>query len=424
MKSTRRRGLLLPCLFFLGTMSLSYLAGAAVVHFKLPTSEYLDEAFTGAQAWLEQRKEAAVVLPDATATRAAPDVDKPAKTFDGFTVYTTDRGAQAVLMDMHGKVRHRWAAPFSQVWPTAPHVKNRVADAKIYFFACHLYPNGDLLAVYHGNGDTPYGYGLVKLDRDSRVLWRYSANAHHGLDVGEDGTIYVLTQQMVRDLPPGLEFITTPCLADYLVLLSPEGEELKKVPLLEAFRDSPHALQLSARGRLSWDVLHTNAVEVLRRDLAPRYPLFKAGQVLLSVRELDAVAVLDTDRGAVVWAARGPWRRQHDPHFLDNGRLLLFDNLGSTEHSRVVEYDPHTQACPWSYAGEDSPPFVSPIQGRCQRLPNGNTLLVNSKEGQLLEVTRTRELVWSCSLHTHLPWARRYAPAHLTFLEGVPRARP
>jgi outer membrane protein assembly factor BamB len=327
---------------------------------------------------------------------------------------------------MHGEVIHAWTAPFSRVWPKPPHVREPVADGKIYIFACHLYPNGDLLAVFHGTGDTPYGYGLAKLDKDSHVLWTYSANVHHAVDVSEDGTIYVLTQRIVHDMPKGLEFFPTPALVDDLVLLSPEGEELRTIPLLEALRDSPFGLLLPLRaptGLTSWDVLHANAVEVLSPAMATHFPLFKAGQVLVSLRELDTLAVVSPETGSAVWAARGPWRGQHDPHFLDNGRLLVFDNRGSAQQSRVFEYDPQTQSCPWSYASESSPSFLTPIQGRCQRLANGNTLIVNSKDGVLLEVTPDKELVWSRCCHAHVPWARRYAPDELTFLKGTHNAR-
>ena len=133
------------------------------------------------------------------------------------------------------------------------------------------------------------------------------------------------------------------------------------------------------------DVLHTNAVKVLSRALAPKFPLFKPGQLLVSLRHLDALAVLDPDSGKVVWAARGPWRGQHDPSFLDNGQLLLFDNYGSPQGSRVLEYDPRTQAFPWSYPGENGTPFFSHIRGMSQRLPNGNTLIVNSDGGEVLK---------------------------------------
>jgi hypothetical protein len=61
----------------------------------------------------------------------------------------------------------------------------------------------------------------------------------------------------------------------------------------------------------------------------------------------------------------------------------------------------------------------------CQRLPNGNTLVVNSVGGEALEVTPDREVVWSCSTApVALNRARRYTPDRLPFLKGVHRARP
>ena len=145
---------------------------------------------------------------------------------------------------MRGTVVHHWELPFSQAWPHPPHVADPLPDDQIHWFHCYLYPNGDLLAIYHADGDTPYGYGLVKLDKDSKLLWAYANNVHHDVDVGEDGTIYTLTQKLVSKPPAGLEFLPAPYLADSLVVLSPEGQELESIPLLEAFANSPYALTL------------------------------------------------------------------------------------------------------------------------------------------------------------------------------------
>ena len=87
-----------------------------------------------------------------------------------------------------------------------------------------MYPNGDLLVVYEAVGDTPYGYGIVKLDKNSNILWRYFGRAHHDIDVGPDGRIYALTHDIV-DFPADFGRLATPRLEDNLVVLSPDGEE-------------------------------------------------------------------------------------------------------------------------------------------------------------------------------------------------------
>jgi hypothetical protein len=351
---------------------------------------------------------------------------------------------------VRGETVHLWRAPFKTIWyDLLPRLRVPLSESEVYFNDGHLYPNGDLLVLVEGPGNArrlAESYGLVKLDKDSRVLWKYPASCHHAFDVAEDGTIYALSYDFVKELPPGLEDIPTPCIVDCLDVISPDGKQLKRIPLLEAFKNSRYAPLLSTLEK-PWlfrdltppdapmqnaqdemrrrDVLHTNAVKVLSRALAPKFPFLKAGQILISPRHLDALAVIDPDSGKVVWAARGPWHAQHDPSFLENGRLLLFDNLGSARSSRVLEYDPQTQAFPWSYPDDNAKPFFTRIRGATQRLPNGNTLIVNSDAGQMFEVTPGHELVWSCSCgRVSLNCARRFGPQQLSFLKGDQRARP
>jgi hypothetical protein len=427
-------------------VALSYLLGAAVMFFELPSADFLSKGFMGARAWNERRQAASQPPSPEPPPVVVRTHDRPGKPFDGFTLYTCAGGpaggTQAVLIDMQGKVVHKWSVAFSRIWPKPPHIPFDVQDSLVCIFGCHLYPNGDLLAVFHGLEQLTAGYGLVKLDRNSNVLWKYAEHVHHDMDVGPDGTIYAVKHDRVEKMPPGLENIHTPSLVDSLVVLSAEGKELRPpLSILEAFRDSPYAPILSAVEKRDVknlppglnvqqfiarqeDVLHANSVQVLTPKLARKFPQFKEGQVLTSLRHLDAIAVLDLDRRAVVWAARGPWQAQHDAQFLDNGHLLLFDNIGLPRRSRVLEYDPQTQAFPWSYAGENGHPFYTSERGMSQRLPNGNTLIVHSEGNEIFEVTPAREVVWSCSTPSFVCTGRRYSADQVPFLEESPRARP
>lgn len=59
-----------------------------------------------------------------------------------------------------------------------------------------------------------------------------------------------------------------------------------------------------------------------------------------------------------------------------------------------------------------------------QRLPNGNTFIVNSEGGKMIEVAPDQELVWTCSLDGYISTGRRYAPGELSFLQEDQRACP
>ncbi len=443
-----RRTRLASVLSVVGLVSLSYLLGAAAIFFELPSASFLRRAFVGGVA-LYERKGNQASSEEQFSPPTVGQIDTSGKACYGYTLCMYGGGLRAVLVNMRGDVVHQWRVPFSQVWSAPPHVHARVEDTSVYFNDGYIYPNGDLLAVIEGpinlQSVSP-GYGLVKLDKDSHVLWKYAEICHHDVAVAEDGTIYTLVNQIVEQVPPALAYIPTPCMVDHLDVLTPEGQRIKRIPLLEAFLDSPYAALFgkleragtarrttSAGTRMGFytddvhrrDVLHTNAVKILSQELAPKFPLFTAGHLLISARHLDAIAMLDPDSGKVVWAAHGPWQAQHDPSFLDNGHLLLFYNLFSQRGSRVLEYDPKTQAFPWVYPGEKGKPFLSEIRGMCQRLPNGNTLIVNSQVGEAFEVTPDREVVWTCSFnYAELYRVRRYTPEQLPFLGKEKQVRP
>jgi hypothetical protein len=411
--------------------------------FQLPPSEFLAKGFAGARAWSERR--AVQSDPDpAQAAFPATGIDKPAETCDGFTLCAfatlNADNTQAFLLDMRRQIKHRWGVKFSQLWPAPPHVQGPVKDTLVCFFASHLYPNGDLLAVLHGVQQVAVGYGLIKLDKDSNVLWKLPENIHHDVDVGPDGTIYAIRHEMIRAMPSGLEFIPTPCLVDSLIALTPNGEPKgNPISVLEAFRNSPYSTLLASLepGRkkedraipvtgpqfdeqiLKEDVFHTNFVKVLTPAMAEHFPGWKPGYLLISMRNIDVIAVIDPDQRTVVWAARGPWQAQHDVQFLESGNLLLFDNRGLPKGSRVLEYNPRTQALPWSYAGENRGPFYTSERGLCQRLPNGNTLVVNTEGEEMLEVNQKKEVVWTFTPHRYITYGRRYTLDQVPFLQGI-----
>jgi hypothetical protein len=67
------------------------------------------------------------------------------------------------------------------------------------------------------------------------------------------------------------------------------------------------------------------------------------GNLLISMRDISALAVIDGHTEKVVWMLRDVFAKQHDPRILANGRLLLFDNgLARRQASRALELEPKT----------------------------------------------------------------------------------
>ena len=412
---------------------LAFVAGSFLTFTGSAPATYLTDAFRGGQALLEKQTQYDTPFPSDFWQPARTDargvtIYDPARASDGFTLYTSGHAQKAFLISMNGEVVHEWQRPFSAIWDATAVVRDPQPDDLVYVEKAHLLPNGDLLALYVAIGTSPWGLGLVKLDRDSEVVWKYLQQAHHDFDVGADGRIYALTHEIRTDRIAGHEHLAPPRIDDYVVVLSPEGQELKKVWLLGALAKSPYAAMLST---VPWyiregkgDFLHTNSIEVIGEDGTAELPFAAPGQVLLSLREIGAVALLDLEREEIVWALRGPWIRQHDADLLPDGHMLLFDNEGARGGlSRILEFDPATLEMTWSYQGNDEHGFYSRVRSGQERLPNGNTLITESDGGRLFEVTREGEIVWEYlnperggdegELIPIVSWGQRIAPAAL-----------
>ena len=384
--------------FCISVLFLVYLFGVASVKWKLWPYPIFERGFQAGKAWSEKIRP---VSPYETTFYHIANHDKSGvfqydikKACDGFTFFSFGLDQKALLISMDGKVVHQWYMPFSKVWPNPPHIKSPVKDNLINLSMPYLYSNGDLLAIYATDRDTPFGYGLVKIDKDSNVIWEYTGRAHHDVDVGSDGKIYILTHEIRTEKIQGLK-VNPPFLDDYIVILSHDGKEINKLSVTDVFNNSDFAGVL---GNLtSWDLWHANNIEVLDDKIADKFSFLKKGCVLVSFKTVNVIAAIDLDEEKVIWAIRGPWLGQHDPDFLENGNILIFDNkgyCGEGGRSRVVEFDPKTRGIIWEYTGDKKNPFFSAIRSAQQRLPNGNTLITESDNGRIFEVTKDKEIVW------------------------------
>ena len=335
----------------------------------------------------------------------------------GLSFYSTLAHARAFVIGDDGRVRWRWTLEAEFGPPDLP--------AGIDLGYPHLYPNGDVLAYV---GDR----ALLKLDRDSRVLWKYPGRVHHDAWVCPDGAIYTLTHRSrtVPEIDPRL-----PSLLDDVTVLEPDGRKRAEISLFDVFRKSRFAFLLPrSAGRPlppgvdSLDVFHANHIEVMDGSVAGGSPLFRSGNILISMKNLNAIAILDGRSFDVLWLW-GPSNitLQHHPTILPGGDILLFDN--GVEASSVVEVDPRTDRVVWSYAaGKD---FFSPIQGACQRLAGGNTLITSSQTGYAFEVNPSGEIVWKFANPEVLPGGiregiyrmTRYREEDLPFLNAGAGAR-
>jgi len=306
-------------------------------------------------------------------------VDRKDRVEPGVNLYSVPGLRSAYLVDLQGRLLWRWTlsgmADFHEIGP----------DIDIGF--PHLFANGDVIAYVKDRA-------LMRLDRSSKILWRVDGPFHHDAFVFDDGRIFALTH--TQRLDPMIH-PTAPVLGDNLVVYSPDGRKVGGFSLLDVIEKSPYAYLLPKPDPskpydiFALDVLHANHVEVYDGRMAALSPLFRRGNILVSLKDLNAIAILDGTTHRILWLW-GPSNLtlQHHPTILDNGDILIFDN--GAGRSRVVEVDPRSNRIVWLY--DPGASFYSSIRGSCQRLRNGDTLIGISQAGRAREVTPEGETVW------------------------------
>ncbi len=436
--STRVRQVLTRALSVGAFAFLCFIAGACLATFRAFPYHTIRKAYLGGKAALAllsrspDDRSTQVWHPSRYDRRGVLRVE-PGRVHAGYTLYTSAHAQRAFLIAMDGRVVHQWQLPYDAIWERTAAVPKPPSDRFIYWRKARVLPNGDLIAIAVEAGMTPWGLGLVRMDSSSRVVWKYLQRVHHDFCVAGDGRVFTLIHRIRREPLQGIPSVKAPFLEDLIVVLSAQGQELRRASVYAALATSPYKLLLEhVPYNEHGDYLHTNAIELLPPRGASG---IAAGSLLLSMREIGFVGVVDTASMSCTWGTTGPWLEQHDPDLLDNGNILLFDNRGrlgeSGGQSRVIEINPMTHGVEWCYEGNEHERFYSEVRSSQQRLPNGNTLITESDAGRVIEVTRDGDIVWEFvnpAVRDDCPgavpavcWAARVTPAALdsSFAAGL-----
>jgi len=368
-----------------------------------------DEGLTDAQREQMEALEA-IGYADGTLSgdgRGHVTVHDPERAFSGYNFYASGHGPEAVLMDMEGRELHRWHHEFWETFPDYPLRKYHGGTNN--FRRVTLLEGGDVLGIHEG-------LAIVRFDKDNQTRWANPIRAHHDLDISADGSLYVLTRQarMMPRLDPD-----APVMEDFVSILDLDtGEERRRISLVEAMERSEYAAWLARRPDKA-DFFHTNTLTLL--DGTATHPAFGAGRVLLSMRNMNMLAVLDVDTEVLVWAHRGGFSLQHEPSLTRAGDLLLFDNRGGGrgQRTRVSLYALADMTPRWHWTGGDVP-LHSPTLGTAVELGNGNLLVTESERGRAIEITpEDHQIVWEF-LNPHTAGPRDEYIAALFEMNRIP----
>ncbi len=401
--------------FALALVLGGYAYGVVTVGYEVFPYTHVRNAILGAQAVVRSLKAQSGTISENYWTTAPEGlggvtIHDPALAFDGMTLYGSSETLGADLVAMDGQVQHSWRPTYDDVWPTGvalPYPRPASIDQAI----CrkpHVFADGSLLCVLHlKDGFTPYGGGVIKMDRDGKIIWRWFGHAHHDLMVRpDDGAIVTLSQFLATKADPRFASIMPPSLIDELVVLSADGQMQQTISLFDAVADTSFRWVLYPQWRhTNLDPMHANSVHIISAAEAAMIAGVEAGQILISLRNPSTLVVIDLETEKVVWAKRGDWHHQHDAGFTAAGGLVMFDNQGPVlgagiKGSRMLHLDADSAQPILIYDGltdgqqAGAWPLYSDVKSAAQLLPNGNVLITESMRGRLLEVTPQGAVAW------------------------------
>jgi Arylsulfotransferase (ASST) len=327
--------------------------------------------------------------------RAAPGLTLIQGFFDG--------GNELRLIQLDGSIVHRWPVKYFDIFPRPTHIAPASAipkrDWNVETHGAQILPDGSVVFNFE------YA-GTVKLDRCGRLQWTVPRMTHHSVETSSDGGFWIPSQRYVssRSSFPALR---PPYVEETILNVSATGAVVREISVLELLlnNDLQGLLFMTNPMRpVPNDVVpHLNDVEELSPELAPHFPQFAAGDLLLSFRGLNLLMVVDPNTLKVKWHQVGRWLAQHDPDFEPNGRISLFNNNNpggdippNVLRSNILEVDPRSGATSVRYGSESGPRMFTESLGEHQYLDfdGGHILIVEAAAGRVAEVDSAGGLVW------------------------------
>ena len=395
-------------LYFVLSLTLAaYAYGLAVGHYKFPPYYFIKSGFNAAKYWMDDNlRHFAGARPDENIRPArhqgsGATVHRPGQSQKGLTLITSMwQNTNGIdLIDLNGVLIHKWRVSLNTIFPETKRRPFPLKDWDTLINGVLPYPNGDVIFIMAEGG-------LVKIDKRSNVLWKLDHPVHHSIHEDKEGNLWVPGTKNHSQAVERLPFFQPPFAEELLLKVSPDGKILREISILNIFiKSGLEALFLVSSGktliRKIYDITHLNDIEILDETMAPQFPLFNEGDIMVSMNNLNLIVIIDSVTEKIKWWMTGPFNRQHDPDFLPNGRIAVFDNRSDLAEgeklggSRILSIDPVSRKIDIIYQSGPKNKFYTEYMGRHQFLPNGNILITETLAGRIFEINSQGEIVWS-----------------------------
>lgn len=296
-----------------------------------------------------------------------------------------DYQARQVVVDLvraHQYTRlHRWVPPVGAI-QDATGMRDSI-NTVVSYRAQHplLLPDGSL--VLH-SGEGP----LVRIDKNSNLVWAIPRHFHHAIELDADSVLVVpaVAEEPYRGYP--VEYRD-----DSYARVTLDGRLLEERSVSRILVDNGYRGLLLGIGKVHGDPIHLNDAQPVTHDLG----IARKGDIALSCRHLSTVFLYRPSTDSVVWLKTGPWLNQHDVNILDDGRFSIFGNdayrVGDTLRgisgvSDVYLYDPVADSLARPYARMlQALGVFTGTSGRARILGNGDLFVEETDNHSLYRLS-------------------------------------
>ncbi len=298
-------------------------------------------------------------------------------------------GCLAWIINRKGDVLYSWPLDLQKLFGNIKGFTGKTDVRNFYPVGLQLQDDGTLIASFHARNVFPYTVGIAHIGRKGEILWARLDNSHHWFTTNEKGDIFAPSEQGLKSRYMGASRMEVRCefpiSNEGVRVYRKDGSVTKTISAINSLKQSGYPGLLYGL-RDDCDPIHLNSVDIVTPNIAARLPGTSAGDFLVSMREPSAVAILDQNDGHVKMLVSGRTAAQHSAHFLPDGSVVAFDNLGGaretggTRIARINMATGKTDTIFPTAASKPLLPFFSADGGHVTVSPDGKRLMVSSKD--------------------------------------------
>ncbi|MGB0749865.1 MAG: arylsulfotransferase family protein [Magnetospiraceae bacterium] len=287
----------------------------------------------------------------------------------------------ALLLDPSGKVLHEW--------PLRSQIGDFTREPNLHdnLYGIAFFEDGSAIFTMQERSE-----GLVKVDYCGDPVWTKRGKFHHVVQPTADKQAFWTLGGGQSDLHPKVILVDVAT-----------GETLKTIDMTAVQTANPDTFIFDLRPEEEMHgahPTHSNHVEPLPPELAAAFPQFSAGDLVISYHTTNLIFVLDPESLKIKWWYMGAGDAQHDPDWLADGTISIFNNnrrarwRNVPRYSSIVAIDPQRNKHQVVIHGEDFH-FYSAVNGHHLMTEDGTILITSSMQGRVFEVDpATQEMLF------------------------------